>query len=186
MLYGPGSFGQFEPVIIHSIHVSRVSLRQIAAGRCACFAVRSKPSAKRDTEKELDESGYLRIDLSILDQGSECPCRETHDTRDHEKGITELREELRISHSKDPRRRRLRVDDPDHPANKVVAPVIVTSPKEYKTRHLCQSLELTNPMSWPFNPGMVLISSSSCPVATFEFDARILVLNHPNRYPCLL
>lgn len=185
-----------------SIHVNRVPLRAVSSGRCACFAVKGVSSLslasctdcsnKSLTDASAENSDYpleiinlaaLKSNLNVLENSSF--------NSNGSKIGSKLREELRICHDNDPRRRKLRVDDPEHPSNQIIRPgaALTVKPSTRKKSSppgtstggvdYVSDFIKDSPLSWTFRPGMVLLSPMSHPVACIEFFANILVLNHP-------
>lgn len=170
--------------------MNHVSLRCVSAGRCACFAIREIDEQRScigehlETPRNYEDSAAestaaspnLKIDIDVLPGSGSEDCT----------SVMRIRNELRIPHTNDPRRRKLRVDDPEHPSNLIKAPVTVDSDlcaKHDSNESLSslQSDDTERPLNWPFRHGLVLLSRAMSPIACIEFEANILVLNHPKR-----
>lgn len=209
-MYGPDDAGHFSAVQVYSIHVNRVSLRAVGAGRCACFALREVPRAQSSSSitsmGPLAHNGVavvntnqcgeeapalLKISLDAIVppvDGHATPPKKSVRTNGlslsgptDDENVLKLRDELRINHVNDPRRRKLRVGDPSHPSNVPVLPDLPANAADTQCNGETMHGTQTCPLGWPFRPGMVLVSSSTKPTACMEFEANILVLNHPKR-----
>lgn len=177
-----------------------MSLREVTAGRCACFAVSEVPSASPSAAdishhqeassppQVQEDSARLKIDLCAVDSANYSPATATCAT---EVSDPTLRAELRICHKTDPRRRRLRVADPEHPSNLIVQSLSAHRTGRGGAYGSASSLNSSTsgeasrngngPLGWQFRSGMVLLSTSPPHSACIEFEANILVLNHPTR-----